>query len=82
MLIPLEARDENGDGLIDLTVAPDNDCRNPCSLLNVLWVFEGKPRLDLEQLLRGRSGALPWRTSPAATTAAPTTAIVCSARPQ
>ena len=59
VLIPLEARDENGDGMIDLTVAPDNDCRNPSSLLNVLWVFEGKPRLDLEQLLQGRSGAAP-----------------------
>jgi hypothetical protein len=59
VLIPLEARDENGDGMIDLAVAPDNDCRNPYSLLSVLWVFEGKPALDLEQLLRGRSNTAP-----------------------
>jgi hypothetical protein len=59
VLIPLEARDENGDGMIDLIVAPDNDCRTPYSLLNVLWVFESQPALDLGQLLRGHSDVVP-----------------------
>ena len=59
VLIPLEARDEDGDGMIDLAIAPDNDCGRPDSLLNVLWVFKGKPSLDLQQLLRGRSDAAP-----------------------
>ena len=44
VLIPLEARDEDGDGMVDLDIAPDNDCRDPYSLLNVLWVFKGAQR--------------------------------------
>ncbi|MGA7700420.1 MAG: hypothetical protein WCB27_12475 [Thermoguttaceae bacterium] len=54
-LIPLEARDENGDGMIDLDITPDNDCHDPYSLLNVLWVFKGKPSLNLNELQQGRS---------------------------
>jgi len=55
VLIPLEAQDEDGDGLVDVAVAPDNDCKDPWSLLNVLWVFDGKPALNLDELLAGRS---------------------------
>jgi hypothetical protein len=58
-LIPLEARDEDGDGMIDLDITPDNDCRDPYSLLNVLWVFKGRPTLDLGELLQGRSSVPP-----------------------
>ena len=32
VLIPFEAKDEDGDGLIDLAVVPDNDCRDPSAL--------------------------------------------------
>ncbi len=59
VLIPLEARDENGDGLIDLAIVPDNDCPDPVSLLNVLWVFKGRPSLDLDELRQGRSSVPP-----------------------
>ena len=59
VLLPFEVRDEDGDGLIDLAVAADNDCRNPYSLLNVLWVFKGQPKLDLDELRQGRSGVPP-----------------------
>jgi hypothetical protein len=59
VLIPLEARDENGDGMIDLDITPDNDCRDPYSLLNVLWVFKGRPALQLDELQQGRSSKPP-----------------------
>ncbi len=55
VLVPLEARDEDGDGMIDLDITPDNDCRDPFALLNVLWVFKGRPTLDLGELRQGRS---------------------------
>lgn len=55
VLIPLQARDEDGDGLVDVAVAPDNDCKDPWSILNVLWVFDGAPALNLQELLLGRS---------------------------
>ena len=55
VLIPLEAQDEDGDGLVDVAVVPDNDCKDPWSLLNVLWVFDGTPALNLGELLLGRS---------------------------
>jgi hypothetical protein len=59
VLIPFEARDEDGDGFVDLAIAPDNDCRDPNSLLNVLWVFKGQPSLNLDELRQGRSSIKP-----------------------
>jgi hypothetical protein len=58
-LIPMEARDEDGDGLVDLAVAPDCDCKDPVSLLNVLWVFADKPVLKMDELLLGQSSVTP-----------------------
>lgn len=55
VLIPLEARDEDGDGLVDLAVVPVDDCKDPSSVLNVLWVFAEKPALNIEELLLGHS---------------------------
>lgn len=59
VLIPFEAKDEDGDGVIDLAVAPDDDCHDPFGLLNVLWVFKGMPALNLDELLQGRSSVPP-----------------------
>lgn len=59
VLIPIEARDEDGDGLVDLAIAPVEGCKDGWGLLNVLWVFEGKPTLDLGNLLLGKSSVTP-----------------------
>ena len=59
VLIPMEARDEDGDGLVDIAVVPEEGCRDGWALLNVLWVFPGKPALNLDELLLGRSDADP-----------------------
>jgi hypothetical protein len=57
-LFAFDARDEDGDGWIDLSVgaAPGAPDRN--AILNVLWAFEGQAPPSGE-LLSGRSGRLP-----------------------
>jgi hypothetical protein len=54
----LSARDENGDGWIDVSVAAAPQSKDKNTILNVLWVFEGKAA-GLDDLLKGKgSGAL------------------------
>ena len=70
VLIPLEARDEDGDGMIDLTVAPDNDCRNPVQPAQRALGVRGASRRSTLSSCSGAAAAPPrWRTSPAAATA-------------
>jgi hypothetical protein len=53
-LYPFEACDENGDGWIDLNVAAANGSVDRNTILNVLWVFEGKAPA-MSELLTGKS---------------------------
>ena len=54
VLFPFEARDQNGDGWIDVTVGAAEGAPDKNTILNVLWVFEGKaPPMD--ELLTGQS---------------------------
>ncbi len=48
------AKDENGDGELEVTVlpAPGAPDRNP--ILNVIWIFPAEARLDLAQIIAGR----------------------------
>ena len=52
-VFPLEARDENGDGWIDVTVAAAKDSPDQNTILNVLWVFAGDPPAA-DKLLAGK----------------------------
>ena len=54
VLIPLEARDLNGDGWIDVEVAIAEGSGDVTSILNVLWVFRGEAP-PLAELMAGRS---------------------------
>jgi hypothetical protein len=57
-LFPFEARDENGDGWIDLTVAAAAGAPDKNTILNVLWIFDGDaPPMD--ELLSGQSSRPP-----------------------
>jgi len=54
VLFPFEASDQNGDNWIDVTVAAAKGASDRNTILNVLWIFEGKaPAMD--ELLAGRS---------------------------
>ena len=57
VLFPFEARDENGDGFIDVAVAAAPGSRDKNTILNVLWVFKGDapPLSELPELLSGKS---------------------------
>ncbi len=59
VLMPFEAQDEDGDGMIDLDITADNDCHDPSGMLSVLWVFKDRPSLDLDQLRQGHSSIPP-----------------------
>ena len=49
------ARDENGDGWIDLAVAAAENSPDKNTILNTLWVFSGDVRRPERRLLAGRS---------------------------
>jgi len=49
------ARDENGDGWIDLAVAAAENSPDRNTILNTLWVFAGSDLPSREELLAGRS---------------------------
>ena len=49
------ARDENGDGWIDLAVAAATNSPDKNTILNTLWVFAGSDLPPKEELLAGRS---------------------------
>ncbi|MGD0261020.1 MAG: hypothetical protein ABSD29_14490 [Verrucomicrobiota bacterium] len=53
------ARDENGDGWIDLAVAAAENSPDQNTILNTLWVFPGSDLPPKEQLLAGQSARLP-----------------------
>jgi hypothetical protein len=53
-LFPFEARDDNGDGWIEVTIAAAEKAIDKNTILNVLWIFQdGAPPMD--ELLRGVS---------------------------
>jgi len=54
VVFPFEARDETGDGWIDVSVAPVPGSRDGNTILNVLWVFAGDAP-PLAELLSGKS---------------------------
>ena len=49
------ARDENGDGWIDVAVAAAENSPDKNTILNTLWVFSGEDAPAKEELLAGRS---------------------------
>ena len=59
-VVPVEARDLNGDGWIDIEVAASAKATDSNSILNALWVFEKKP--DTDAVIEGRAtrGALAY----------------------
>ena len=54
VVLPLEARDENADGWIEVAVAAAKDSPDDNTILNVLWVFAGEAPAP-DQLLAGKS---------------------------
>ena len=54
VLYPFEAKDENGDGWIEIAVAPAPDSPDTNAVLNVLWIFEGKDVPALDDVKAGR----------------------------
>ena len=53
------ARDENGDGWIDVAVAAAENSPDKNTILNTLWVFSGEDAPAKEELLAGRSARPP-----------------------
>ena len=54
-LFAFPAKDENGDGWVDLSVAAATNSPDKNTVLNALWVFGADSRLDEKALLAGRS---------------------------
>ena len=54
-LFSFPARDENGDGWIDVAVAAAENSPDKNTILNTLWVFSGEDAPAKEELLAGRS---------------------------
>ena len=54
-LFPFAARDENGDGWVDLEVAAATTATDKNTILNVLWVFNEGEAPDMAELMGGRS---------------------------
>ncbi len=54
VLFPFQARDEDGDGWIDVTVAAAKGAADRNTILNVLWIFDGEAP-PTEELLAGQS---------------------------
>lgn len=55
VLIPFEARDENGDGYVDFTVAAAPESPDKNTILNLLWVLPKGTIPDLDGLRAGRA---------------------------
>jgi len=47
------ARDENGDGLLDITIAPHPKATDKNTILNAIWVFKLDTPVVLDEVLRG-----------------------------
>ena len=58
-LFSFPARDENGDGWIDVAVAAAENSPDKNTILNTLWVFSGEDTPAKEELLAGRSARPP-----------------------
>jgi hypothetical protein len=54
VLYTVEAKDENGDGWIDIAVAAAEGSPDPNTILNVLWVFDAKDVPALEDVKAGK----------------------------
>ncbi len=54
ILFPFEARDEDGDGWIDVTIAAASGSPDRNTILNVLWAFQGDAP-PVAELLTGKS---------------------------
>ncbi len=54
-LFPFEAKDEDGDGWIEIAVAAAPGAPDQNTILNVLWIFEGKDSPPVGELKAGRS---------------------------
>lgn len=48
------AKDENGDGELEVTVLPAPGAPDQNPILNVIWIFPANVRLDLAQIIAGR----------------------------
>jgi hypothetical protein len=55
MLFPFSARDEDGDGWIEVAVAAAESSPDKNTFLNLLWVFEGSALPATEKLIGGSS---------------------------
>jgi hypothetical protein len=58
LLYAMDARDENGDGWIDLAVAAAAESADKNPIVNVLWVFGPEAQIDLRELASGRSSSV------------------------
>jgi hypothetical protein len=54
-LFSFPARDENGDGWVDLAVSAVTNSPDTNTILNALWIFRGDAKPDQQALLAGRS---------------------------
>lgn len=58
-LFGFSARDENGDGWVEVEVAASEQARDKNTILNVLWVFREGDKVNLSELLTGQGAAAP-----------------------
>ncbi len=56
-----KARDENGDGKLDMTVSAARDAKDKNPILNAIWVFPAGPPPNLEQVIAGKLNAAATR---------------------
>ncbi len=59
VLFAFDARDEDGDGWIEVAVSAAEGSPDVNAILNVLWVFEGTMAPPKDELLAGRSSRAP-----------------------
>jgi hypothetical protein len=53
-----QAKDENGDGKLDLSILPKIGATDQNPILNVIWIFPPGPGLNLDQVIKGRLNSL------------------------
>jgi hypothetical protein len=56
-----QARDENGDGQLEVSVMSGLGASDPNPILNVIWIFPPTEKLNLDQVVAGRLNGLAVR---------------------